>query len=101
MILYNVTIKIDHTAHVDWMWWMKKVHIPEVMGTGCFVEYKFCRILGDDDEQGVTYAIQYFSPDMATFKSYQANHAPRLQRDLAERYPDKYVAFRTLMEVLN
>lgn len=100
MILYNVTIKIDHDVHLDWMWWMKQIHIPDVMRTGYFTEYKLCRILGDDDEQGVTYAVQYFSPDMAAFKAYQDEHAPRLQREVAERFPNKYVAFRTLMQVI-
>lgn len=99
MILYNVTIKIDHSAHAEWLAWMQQTHIPDVLETGCFIEHKMMRIIGDDDEHGVTYAIQYFAPDLPTFFFYRDNHAPRLQADLAHRFPE-YVAFRTLMEVL-
>ncbi|MCO6490485.1 MAG: DUF4286 family protein [Phaeodactylibacter sp.] len=100
MILYNVTVKIDLAAHDDWLAWMKNVHIPDVLATGLFTEHKLCRLLGVDESDGITYAIQYFSPDMETFQEYQQHHAPRLQKEHTERYKDKYVAFRTLMEVL-
>jgi hypothetical protein len=56
--------------------------------------------LHDDDDGGVTYAIQYFSPDMETFQQYQREHAAFLQRSHMERYRDRYVAFRTLMEMV-
>ena len=31
---------------------------------------------------------------------YQKLHAPRLQKEVSEKYADKFVAFRTLLEVL-
>ncbi len=99
MILYNVTVKIENNSHDDWLKWMKEVHIPEVLDTGLFEEYKICRILHDDPE-GETYAIQYFCKDMDTFKRYQTEYAPKLQAEHQKRYKNKYVAFRTLMEVL-
>lgn len=80
---------------------MKKVHIPDVLNTGMFHNHKICKILHDDDDGGVSYAIQYFCKDMATFQEYQAKHAKALQADHSERYKDKYVAFRTLMEVID
>ena len=63
-ILYNVTIKISTDLHIEWLEWMKRVHIPEVMATGCFESYRITRILGDDDEHGVGFAVQYVSADM-------------------------------------
>ncbi|MFB0997424.1 MAG: DUF4286 family protein, partial [Flavobacteriales bacterium] len=40
MILYNVTINIDATIQKEWLIWMKEIHIPKVMETGCFTENK-------------------------------------------------------------
>ena len=37
MILYNVTIKVDHDIHDEWMEWMKQTHIPQVLETGLFI----------------------------------------------------------------
>ncbi len=99
MILYNVTVKVDQEIHDDWLKWMREIHIPDVMNTGLFLEHKLCRILHEEPD-GVTYAIQYFCKDMKTLHQYQVQHATKLQAEHTERYKDKYVAIRTLMEVI-
>ncbi len=98
MILYNVTVKIETKTHEEWVNWMKNTHIPDVLATGLFTGYKFYRILGDEDQEGVTYAIQYFTPSLDSFIRYRDEYAQRLQAEHAQRYANKYVAFRTLME---
>ena len=99
MILYNVTVKIEKTLAPEWLDWMKITHIPDVMKTGLFTEYKICEILHDDEDGGVTFAFQYFAKNMEDFQIYQRDHAKALQKDVVERYKDRYVAFRTLMKV--
>jgi len=99
-ILYNVTVKVDHEIHNDWLHWMKRVHVPAVMETGMFIEYKICRLMGVDEEDGITYAVQYLCPNMTTYQLYQEKHAYDLQKDHTERYEGKFVAFRTLMKVV-
>ncbi|MEM9022301.1 MAG: DUF4286 family protein [Bacteroidota bacterium] len=99
MIIYNVTVKIDLDAHDEWLQWMKGIHIPEVMATGKFTDHRMCKILVDD-EDGVNYSIQYSCPDMPTLQEYFSAHAPALQQAHTERYKDKFVAFRTLLETV-
>ena len=101
MIIYNVTVNIDHNVHDDWLDWMKQVHIPDVMATGLFLENKICKVLADQDEGGITYAIQYIAEDMETYERYQKEHAPRLQQEHSARYEGKFAAFRTLLEVVH
>lgn len=101
MILYNITIKIDHDAHQEWLQWMKDIHIPDMMATGMFLEYRMCKLLGMDEEDGLTYAIQYFCTDMPTFEQYQKKFAPALQKEHADKFGGKFIAFRTLLEVIN
>ena len=101
MIIYNVTVNIDHNVHEDWLEWMKQVHIPDVMATGAFLENKISKVLADQDEGGITYAIQYISKDMETYERYQKEHAPRLQQEHSARYEGKFAAFRTLLEVVH
>lgn len=99
MILYNVTVKIDKAIEADWLRWMKEVHIPDVLNTGLFVENKLCRILTDETD-GISFSVQYFCKDMGAFERYQDTFAKTLQADHTRRYKDRFVAFRTLMEVL-
>ena len=99
MILYNVTVKIDKDSHDEWLRWMKEVHIPDVLATGCFTENKLCRVMIDEPD-GFTYSIQYFSKDMETIEKYHKQYAAKLQKEHHDRYDGKFVAFRTLMEIV-
>ncbi|MEL6862920.1 MAG: DUF4286 family protein [Bacteroidota bacterium] len=99
MILYNVTVKVDHHIHEDWLKWMKEVHIPDVLKTGLFSGHRFFRLLHEETD-GTTYAIQYYCDSMQQFEQYQRKHAKALQADHMTRYKDHYVAFRTLMEAI-
>ena len=100
MVLYNVTVKIDPSVHDEWLQWMQRVHIPDVMRTNLFIDNRICRVLGQNEEDGITYAIQYFCKSMEDYEMYQLKFAPTLQQEHAGRYPNKFVAFRTLMEIL-
>lgn len=98
MILYNVTVNIDDSVHDDWLEWMKSKHIPDVLATGLFIENKIFKVKSDDE--GNTYSIQYFLEDIDKLNEYQTHHAPALQADHTEKYKEKFVAFRTIMELV-
>jgi len=99
MIIYNVTINIENDIKDEWLKWMKNVHIPGVMNTGYFVEYKICKVLVEE-EQGTTFSIQYTSKTMQEYEEYKRLHAPGFQKEIADKYGNKLVAFRTLLEVI-
>jgi hypothetical protein len=98
MIVYNVTIKIDLTVHDVWLAWMQAEHIPRVMQTGCFTQYKMYRILEQETTDGISYAIQYYANNISDYFTYQKEYAPALQKEVADTFPDKFVAFRTLLK---
>ena len=101
MILYNVTVNVDDNINNEWVQWMKKIHIPEVMATGMFVEYKMFKVLTrQPDETGVTYSIQYFAKNMADYENYKTNFGPALQLKTMQKYGDALMAFRTVLEQL-
>ncbi len=99
MILYNVTVSIDPAVSEDWLDWMRKQHIPDVMATGCFIESRISRVHGEEDG-GMTFAITYLSPDQQKLNEYREVHAPRLQKDHSERYEGRFAAFRTFLTVI-
>jgi len=99
MIIYSVTVNIDADVHHDWLAWMQNSHIPDVMQTGIFTEYRMLRVISQQEkEEGISYNIQYSCPSMADLHKYQVQHAPALQKEHTERYANKFVAFRTLLE---
>lgn len=100
MIIYNVTVKIEKSIEEEWIKWMKDIHVPDVMNTKLFLNYNICKLM-IAEEDGVTYAFQYFCKDMKSFETYQKEHAKALQADHTSRYQNQFVAFRTMMEVLD
>lgn len=99
MILYNVTVNVSPQVVQDWLHWMKTVHIPEVMDTGCFEEHKFLRLLNESpDVEGTTFAVQYFAATQTKLDHYLNEHAALLRQKHLERYQDQALAFRTLLE---
>lgn len=99
MIVYSVTVNIEDKLEEDWLEWMKSIHIPDVLKTGLFKEYRIMKVLSrQEDETGQTYNIQYECENMASFDEYQEKHAERLQREHSLRYSGKFFAFRTLLE---
>lgn len=98
MVLYNVTVGIDADVETEWLGWMKTEHIPAVMNTGMFLEYKIFKVLSQDEEASSSYSIQYFAESVDKVVEYLNTHAPKLVEEHMSRYKDKHVAFRTLLE---
>jgi hypothetical protein len=99
MIIYSVTLNIEDNVHDEWLVWMQKEHIPEVMATGLMHGYRMMRILTrQPDETGVTYNIQYSLASLEDYDRYQHEFAPALQQKTALKFAGKFVAWRTLLE---
>lgn len=97
MIIYSVTVKIDLDVHNEWFSWMQSKHIPAVLKTEKFVDYNMCKVLVEDETEGITYNIQYKAKTMADYFDYLNDYAEVLQVEHGLKYKDKFVAFRTLL----
>ncbi len=100
MILYNITINVSRDIEQDFIGWMKDVHIPEVLETGIFHDHKFFRLLHESEDGSTNYCIQYFTESLAQMMEYERKHAALLRAKTQERYKDKAIAFRTLLETI-
>jgi hypothetical protein len=99
--VYNITIKIEPDIETEWIQWQKEEHIPEIMATGYFQKYQFYKLLEQDEEDGITYIVQYFAESEVEYKKYLAGAAPLLRQKALKKWGDKFIAFRTVMQVVN
>ncbi len=99
MILYNVTSSIEPAVADEWLNYMRSSHMPEVMETGFFIKSQLCRLLNEEND-GVTYAAQYYCLSLEQLDEYQTLCAPALRADLDAHFAGKYVSFRTVLEVV-
>jgi len=98
MLLYNVTVGVDKDIEQEWLAWMKETHIPDVMKTGMFVSSKIYKVLHDQEDGTVSYSVQYFAKTLDNFQQYLERYAPALAEEHRQRFMNKHVAFRTLLE---
>ena len=101
MIIYNVTVNIDDSVHDEWLTWMKDKHIPDMLATGKFSHAKMTKVLVEEELGGTSYSIQYTTKDRKTLNAYYQEDADILRTEALKRYADKFVAFRTELEVIS
>ena len=100
MIVYNVTCKVRWSILDKWMAWQREEHIAAHMATGLFDKHQLFRLLEQDEEEGPTYVIQYFTTSLERYRQFMIEFAPELQRVSQDRWGDGFIAFRTLMQQL-
>lgn len=101
MLIYNVTTNIEASVHDEWLQWMQESHIPAVLATGKFLNAKMSKVLVEEDMGGITYSVQFTSADRGTLQNYYQEDAERLQAKALKRFPNKFVAFSTEMEIIS
>ena len=99
--VYNVTIKLDESIHKEWLEWMKGEHITDMINTGCFTEAKVLRLLEVDDSEGPTYAVQFIAESKAQYSLYVEKFATAMRQKSFDRWGNKFIAFRSVMQVVN
>jgi hypothetical protein len=101
MIIYNVTIKVHWSIHDAWLKWMKAVHIADVINTGMFFDYQVLRLLEVDEHDGPTYAIQYYAKNKDLYNKYIQEFSAEMRKKGTDQWGEKFVAFRTVMQVVD
>ena len=99
MYIYNVTINIDESVHLEWLTWME-THIPEVLNTGKFTAAKLTEVLVDEDMGGRTYSVQYSANTKEDIENYYKNDAERLRAKGLKKFSDKMLSFRTELKLI-
>lgn len=100
MIIYNVTLKVEADIVPEWVQWMEQEHMPELMASGLFTGYRLCRLLEQDESEGLTYSAQCHCASLDDYRTYIAIHAPEMREKGFVKFGNKFIAFRTVMEVV-
>ena len=101
MVIYNVTINIDDSVHEEWLRWMREKHIPDMLATKKFMEAKMCKVMVEEEMGGTTYSVQYTCPNRPTLQRYYQQNAATMRADGQKLFANKFVAFRTELEVIS
>ena len=97
MIIYSVTIVIEAAIEMEWIEWMTRVHVPDVLRTGCFVACRTYKAV-DSDASERTYVLQYQCRSMEDYQRYRDTFAAALQKDHTERFAGRFRGSRQVLE---
>ncbi len=102
MIIYNVTVKTEKSIAAEYLQWLKAEHLTDMMNTGLFSDYRVCRLMDENgDSDGETFVIQFHCDSIENYKSYIDEHSPAMRKKSQEKFGSQFVAFRTVMELIN
>ncbi len=101
MIVYNVTTKVESAIREEWLKWLKEEHITDIINTGCFTKANILQLLETDETDGPTYAIQYYAESKALYNLYIEKFAGLMQQKSIDKWGGQFIAFRSVMQVVN
>lgn len=101
MLIYNVTVQVERSIATDWLQWLRQEHVPEVLETGCFIRHQVVKLVDAAETESVTYAVQYYVESEEILNKYLETHAPVLRQKGFDKWGNRFIAFRTVMEVIN
>ena len=97
MIIYSVTITTEAGVESEWLDWMKRVHVPDVVRTGCFSECRVYKVV-DSTAAEPSYVMQYHRRSLEEYHRYRDNFAPALQKEHSDRFAGRFRGARQLLE---
>ncbi len=100
MIVYNVTVQVQEEIAREWVDWILNEHAQEVLDTKCFHKYELFEIIDHPEEGLKTYAVKYFTTDKKSYDNYIKDYSKQLRDKGLEKFGDKFVGFRTLMQMI-
>jgi len=97
MIVFNTTYLVSFEVHDTWLQWISFRHIPAMLETTFFTDPRLFKVLIDED-QGVTYSLQFSSPTMDMVRNWQKKHQGEMEADLKETFGESVMFFSTFLE---
>tara|TARA_B100000963_G_C22430549_1_gene581939 strand:+ start:467 stop:772 length:306 start_codon:yes stop_codon:yes gene_type:complete len=99
MLIYNITFNVETQIESEWLEWMKKVCIVEILKTKYFSEHRIFRLFNEHpDTSGTTYAVQFTAMNITDVQKYLTNQGAVLQNKLIAKFGQKVLLFMTLLE---
>lgn len=99
-IVYNTTIKVRWEILEGWLVWQLEDQIPAILATGSFDGHRFYRLLEQEEEEGPTFVVQYLTSNEERYQQFMLEHAPAFQQQGWDKWGNAFIAFRTLMSLV-
>lgn len=98
MIVNNITINIEKQLEQEWLAWITKDIIPQVLDSALIKGHSRLKLLNEVEGQGVTYSFQFHYNNLEDYQASNPSPAIFLYQLHYELYKDRFVLFETLLQ---
>ncbi len=101
MIIYNITINIHESVHDTWMAWINEFYIPGMLNTNKFNKARMVKVLVDEGMGGITYSIQFESPNAEVLNQFYREDADLFERESRKKFGELMLTFKTELALIS
>ena len=101
MVIYKVIIHIQKNIEKEWISWMKKEHIPEIMALNIFNKSKIFNVLKSEENYFSSYCIEYHCTSIEKYNEYKDKYSKGLQNKHLEKFKGKFTSKRLILSIKN
>ncbi|WP_447640063.1 MULTISPECIES: DUF4286 family protein [Chitinophagaceae] len=101
LFISNETFKVDWRINDEWLEWINTILIPRLKESPNVQWVHLVKLLELDEEDGPTYALQTGIATKSDYNRLVEIEMPPLMQYAHGRWKERFLGFRTLMEVLN
>ena len=100
MLIFNTTYKVSNSITDSWITWIQTQHIPFMLTDKQFSRPQIAKIVGSEDEQGVSFSVQFDIADMPTLMDWHKQNATQFQQNFQKAFGNDVQFFSTVLEVI-
>jgi len=101
MIIYKVIIDIEKKIEHEWLSWIEKDHIPEIMALNIFNKSKIFNVLKSGENYFSSYCIEYHCTSIEKYNEYKDKYSKELQNKHLEKFKGKFTSKRLILSIKN
>ncbi len=101
MLIFNTTYKVSSHIANKWLVWIQEQHIPFMLSYKDFSIPQIAKIVGSEDEHGVSYSVQFQIENMDKLTTWHRQNATEFQTSFQKAFGTEVQFFSTVLEIID
>jgi len=100
MYIYNITFHVSKEIEKEWLDYIKKTFIPQMLKSGLLESSLTSKVVTEDME-GTSYSIQFKTKNKEVLDRFIQNELEPILDKINQKFSPKMVYFATELDVIN
>lgn len=101
MIIFNTTYLVSESSCEAWLEWVRNQHIPFMMSTDCFTLPQLSKVITEDPQDGISFALQFTTANLDTLTDWSRRYENSFREELSRLFGTDVLCFSTFLEIMD